>query len=81
MAYLFPGEQNFLNNNIFKFEDRINSQYTRFLDRPPTYTTYYKINDIESTVDTGFNNIERMLGQNSPINYNEIKNFPIYNID
>ena len=36
-------EQNFINNNAFKFEDRLNTQVARFLDKSPTYVTYYNI--------------------------------------
>lgn len=74
-------EQNFINNNAFKFEDRLNSQVARFLDKSPTYVTYYHISDIESTVDLGFSNIDGLLGDESPLRFNEIKDFPVYGLD
>lgn len=74
-------EKKLVNDNIFLHEERINSQYMRFLDSTPTYVTYYHINNIESTVDNGFQNVERVIGENSPIRFNEIKNFPVYGIE
>lgn len=80
MAYLFNPNK-VVNDNIFKFEERLGSQYTRFLERAPSFVTYFNINNIESTVDSGLGNQERILGQNSPMKYKEIKQFPIYGLD
>ncbi len=81
MGYLLGSEQKFLNDNAFLYEERMSSQYARFLDKTPTYVTYYKINSKESTADTGFQSVERILGKQSPIKFNQINDFPIYNID
>ena len=73
----FIKESNFLNDNVFAFEERLNSQYTRILDMKATYTTYFHINTENSTTDVGFENI----GENSPLKFNEIKEFPLYGIE
>ena len=80
MGYLLD-EKKMINDNIFLYEERLNSQLSRFLEKSPTFVTYYHINDNESTVDLGFQNIERILGPNSPVIFNEIKDFPICGID
>lgn len=80
MGFKFD-EKALVNNNIFKYEDKLNSAYTRFLDRTPTYVTYYNINTIESTVDLGFSNVEKVVGNGSPIKYNEVKNLPVYGME
>ena len=74
-------DKNFLNENIFRFEKRLESQYTIFTDKTPTFVTYYHINDINSTTDTGLLNVDRIIGNESPLKYQEIKDFPIYGID
>lgn len=74
-------EQDFINNNIFKFEDRLNSQVTRFTDKSASYVTYFNIIQNESMVDLGFSNIEHLLGPESPLRFSEIKDFPVYGID
>lgn len=80
MGFKFD-EKTLVNNNIFKYEDKLNSAYTRFLDRTPTYVTYYNINTVESTVDLGFANVEKIVGNSSPIKYNEVKNLPVYGME
>lgn len=80
MGFKFD-EKALINNNIFKYEDKLNTQYTRFLDKTPTYVTYYNISTVESTVDLGFSNVEKILGSNSPIRFNEVNNLPIYGME
>lgn len=80
MGFKFD-EKLLVNNNIFKYEDKLNSAFTRFLETTPTYVTYYNINTIESTVDLGFSNVDKILGAQSPLKYAEVKNFPIYGME
>jgi hypothetical protein len=80
MGFLFD-EKKLVNDSVFLHEQRMSSQYTRFLDKSPTYVTFYHINNIESITDTGFQSVERILGTNSPIRFDEVKDFPIYGID
>lgn len=74
-------DKNFLNDNIFKFEKRLESQYTIFTDKTPTFVSYYHINNINSITDSGLLNVDRIIGKESPLKYQEIKDFPIYGID
>ena len=55
-------------------------QYSKYLDKAPTFVTYYHINDALSRSDVGTGNIESELGERSPIRFNKITNFPMYNI-
>lgn len=80
MGFLID-EKQFINDNIFQYENKMNSQYSRFIDKAPNFCWYYHINNIESTADNGFQNIERVLGDDSPLRYQEIKDFPIYGLD
>lgn len=80
MGFKFD-EKLLVNNNIFKYEDKLNSAFTRFLETTPTYVTYYNINTVESTVDLGFANVDKILGPQSPLRYSEVKNLPIYGME
>jgi hypothetical protein len=80
MAFLFD-EQKFVEDNIFKYEDRLNSQISRFLDKSPSFVTYYHINNLETTVDGGFKDVESILSDSSPIRFQKIINFPIYGLE
>jgi hypothetical protein len=74
-------DKTFLNDNIFLFGERINSPLSIFLDKTPTFTTYYHIATDISTVDNGFLSVDQMLGDNSPIRFKKIYDFPIYGIE
>lgn len=75
-------DKEFLNDSIFLHEKRLESQYTIFFDnKTPTFTTYYHINNLNSITDSGFFNVERIIGSESPIRFQRIDNFPIYGIE
>lgn len=80
MGFKFD-EKTLIDNNIFKYEEKLNTQYTRFLDKTPVYVTYFNLITAESTLDLGFSNVESKIGNDSPLRYSEIKNFPVYGID
>jgi hypothetical protein len=71
----------FLNANIFQFEKRLESQYTIFLDKIPTFVTYYHISVNNSMTDSGFLNVDEIVGNDSPIKFQKIDDFPIYGIE
>jgi hypothetical protein len=80
MAFLID-EQKLINDNIFKYENRLNSQLSRFLDKSPVFVTYFHINVNETTVDDGFRDIESIIGARSPLRFQKIENFPIYGLE
>ncbi len=78
---IFINEQKMVDENIFRFEDRIKSPSSRFIDTTPTFTTFYHIDVDESTTDEGFLDVATIVGNNSPIRYNKVENFPLYGIE
>lgn len=80
MAFLI-NEEKLVENNIFKYEDRINSQISRFLDKSPIFVTYFHLNVNETTTDGGFKDVEEIIGDRSPLRFQKIENFPIYGLD
>ena len=80
MAYVIS-EQQMLDGNIFKYEERMNSSITRFLDKTPTFVVYYHINNLESTKDEGFLDIESIISSRSPLRFQRIDNFPLYGLE
>lgn len=55
-------------------------QYSKFLDKNPTFVEYYHINQALSMADVGSQSVKQEIGRNSPIRYNRIKEFPIYGL-
>lgn len=80
MAILI-NEQKLMDDNAFKFENRLNTQITRFLDKSPVFVTYYHVNADEVTTDGGYKDVEEIYGKNSPLRYKKIDNFPLYGLD
>lgn len=80
MAFLI-NEEKLVEDNIFKYENRLNSPLSRFLDKSPVFVTYYHINVNETTVDDGFRDIESIIGNRSPLRFQKIENFPIYGLE
>ena len=73
-------DRKFINDNTAAFSKKIESQYSIFLDKSPTFVSYFHINYTESTTDTGLLNVEKLTGTPAT-KYNLIKEFPIYGIE
>ena len=76
MAFLI-NEEKMIEDNIFKYNNRINSQVSRFLDKSPVFVTYFHLNVNETTVDEGFQDVESIVSGRSPLRFQKIENFPI----
>lgn len=70
-------EQNLINNYVDSYLDATN-RYSKWQQGSPTFVTYYSIKLESSTKDQGLNNVTEVVGNESPIKYNKIENFPIY---
>lgn len=74
-------EKRMLEDNVFKFEQRIKSPLNRFSDKKPTFVNYFHIDNENTTVNEGFEDVENILGDNSPIKYKKISDFPLYGLE
>lgn len=75
---LIINEEKMLEENLFKYEDRVKSSLVRYSDKTFTPVEYYHINNNQTTVDAGWNDVEEILGERSPIRFQVIHNFPLY---
>lgn len=80
MAMLI-NEKRMVDDTLFHYEQRFHSPLSRFIDKTPTFTTYFHIADDASTTSEGFNSVDDYLGDSSPIRYRRIENFPLYGLD
>ena len=71
-------EKTFLDQNLFKYENRLRASTSRFVAEGAVLTSYYSLAENRTTVDKGLQNIDQLFGHNSPLRFNKIKNFPIY---
>lgn len=74
-------EKKLMDDSLFSFEEKIKSPLSRFTDKNFTPVDYHHINNNETTADGGWNDVEEVLGENSPIRFQLIKNFPIYGLE
>ena len=79
-SFLF-NEKSLIDNNIFKYEDRLSSPSVRYIDKPPVYVTWYHLDTLHTTVDNGYGDVEEILSPNSPIRFRKIENFPVYGLE
>ena len=70
----------YLNNVIDIYQKNRVGQYSKFLSSQPVFVTYFHRNMVLSRQDAGSGSIESELGERSPIRFNRIANFPIYNV-
>ena len=70
-----------MTDNAVLMKKRLNGQHETFLQSRPTICTYYHVNPMFSTTDTGTRDVEGLINENSPVRYNKIENFPIYGLD
>lgn len=69
-------------NSMQLLDDVLNSNFTAFLQGQgtPVLVTYYNLNDIMTTTNTGTYTIDQLLGEDSPLRFNKIEDFPVYNL-
>lgn len=80
MAFII-NEKKSIEDNTFKYEDRLKSPLAKYQETTPIYVTYYHINNSTSLVDAGFQDVHSIIGWKSPIRYTEMKEFPLYGIE
>lgn len=78
MAGLIFDEKSMIENNIFKYEQRLMSHTNKYHGIGAMLVTYYGIAESATTVDRGIRDVEKLFGRGSAIRYNRHRNFPIY---
>lgn len=73
-------EQRNINENIFAYEKRLQSPYNKFIDKNPTFVTYYHISNVDTTVNEGWKDTEEVIGPNSSLRFKKITDFPVYGL-
>lgn len=66
-------------NTIKTLSNVLDSKFTSFLqgNGTPILVTYYHIDNTTSTANPGDGTVDKLLGDESPIRYNKIDNFPV----
>lgn len=81
MAQFIMNEEKFFQENVTKYEDKLKSPLNRFIDKTPTFVTYYHIDNENTTVDQGLQNSYGVIHKNSSIRFKKITKLPIYGLE
>lgn len=74
-------EKQIYHDNHSEFEQKVHSQYAKYLSELPIFTEYFHIIKALTTEDTGLLNIDKLTGDSSPFRYNLIKDFPLFGLE
>lgn len=72
--------KNIISKQLESYQDKLNDA-SSFLEGSPTFVTYYNKNNDLSTEDVGLGGVIEIVGGESPIKYNKILDFPVWNIE
>lgn len=78
MSQLIFSEESLINDNIFKFEQRLHTHVNKYVEGGFILSTYFSQNANATTVDRGTQDIDQLFGKQSPLRFNEIKNLPLH---
>jgi hypothetical protein len=68
-------------SNIEHYITQATKDYSTFLASSPTFCTYFSKNHLKSTYDRSLENVNEVVGADSPVVFDKIENFPIYKIE
>lgn len=74
-------EKKMVEDNMFGYEERVKSPLSRFSNKTFTPVDYHHINNVETTADEGFGDVENILGERSPIRFQVIHDLPLYGLE
>ena len=77
MQNLIFDENTLYDSNIFKFENRLKSQVSKYTEGGTILSTYFSQDRASTTVDRGLGAIDKLFGKGSPMRFNKIENFPL----
>ena len=75
----FLNEKDIVNSHVKDYMDRV-TDLSKYINGSPSFVTYYNKDMLASTNDMGLKGVHEIVGMESPIRYNKINDFPIYNI-
>lgn len=65
-------------NNIETFLENNTKDYSLFLNSAPTFVTFYSKNVFQTTFDKAFEAVNEIVGAESPVKFNTVKDLPVY---
>jgi hypothetical protein len=79
MATILPGSKNFLQTQESFLQQSL-FEYSDYLNSMPLLVEYYSKDMFNSTYDVNLHTVQEILGNDSPVKFDKILNFPLYKI-
>jgi len=71
----------FFSEMINDRQDKISIDYSRFFENKPTFVTYFSQDSYSSTEEPSLDDTVGLLGKESPIKFNKVENFPLFEFE
>lgn len=68
-------------DNVRHYIEQATKEYSTFLSSAPTFCTYFSKNHLKSTYDRGLENINEVVGADSPVVFDRVDNLPVYKVE
>lgn len=75
MAGLIYDENALVNGQMYKYTEHLHARINKYTGAGRTIVTYYNIDDSNTTTSLGFDDAYQIIGPDSPLRYQRIKNF------
>ena len=79
--FLNTNKKSTVNSLVEGIKHRLDNPFYIFNDKEPTVVTFYNVNDTKTSLDDGSKQAYDVVGSQSPIVYNEIKDVFLYGIE
>lgn len=82
MADKLRRQKDVIKSSLSKYlESTTTGKYLSYFEGSPTYITYYQLDSEASLNDVGLENVNSLVGKNTPNKYKRIYEVPVYGVD
>jgi hypothetical protein len=81
MADKVRRQKDLITRTVDKYKSTTLKDYAKYFEGSPTYVTYYQLDSVATQQDSNLENVNNLIGANSPNKYKKIEDMVIYGVD
>jgi hypothetical protein len=81
MADKVRRQKDLVTRTVDNYKNTTLKDYAKYFEGSPTYVMYYQLDSVATRQDTNLENVNNLLGANSPNKYKKIEDVVIYGVD
>jgi 3-phenylpropionate/cinnamic acid dioxygenase small subunit len=81
MAERIRREKDIIRRTVDRYIKATTEDYSKYFEGSPTYITYYQLDSIATKQDGNLENVNNLLGANTPNKYKKIDDVVVYGVD